>query len=228
MPFKTFYVKYKGEEAWLKKCEAYSEQFPKASKDFYISIKLQKQLVAGEYEEVIRIALNILKTDSTSVETWKSLAKAYDALEKRSDAIEATMRAMKLAPQDSDLICNLAQLYLDAGNFAKAWTLCNQALAIREFGRPYYLIGDAIIDGISRCSGNKLTIVSKEAYMVAYKYYMLAAKYPDVEANAKARASYALENGPTKSDCFMGSLGKLNSAACYGWMIDRNYNSPCK
>ncbi len=226
--FKNFYIKQFGKEKWFKRCEDFSVNFPAASKDFYIGDKLDDLLKQGKYDMAVSTALEILKTDSTGKQTWWKLGKAYDALQKRKEALEAFERAYQIDPNDADLMCDYAQSALDAGQVAKTWSLCSKAGQLKKFGRPHYLIGEAILDGIKKCSGNVLDMPAKEAYLVAAKYYDIAAQYPDTEKNAKVRASTCRQNGPTKGDCHMGALGKLAGSGCYSWMLDKDYVSPCK
>lgn len=226
--FKSYYIKQFGKERWFSRCEEYSKNFPNASKDFYIGDKLDDLLKQGKYEMAVNTALEILRSDSTGKQTWWKLGKAYDALQKRREALDAFERAYQIDDKDPDLICDYAQSALDAGQIAKTWTLSAKATQLKKFGRPYYLIGEAILDGIKKCSGNVLDMPAKEAYLVAAKYYDMAAQYPDTEKNAKIRASSCRQNGPTKGDCHMGALGKLAGAACYQWMLDKEYANPCR
>jgi tetratricopeptide (TPR) repeat protein len=226
--FKSFYIKYNGREKWLTACDTFAVFFPTASKEFYIGEKLDDLLKKGEYEKAIRTADEILAVDANSKSAWMKKGKALDALRKGKEAIECYEKAYAIDPQDADLICDLARLYLDQGQLARTWSLCLKAKDIKKFGRPYFLIGEAVRDGIRRCSGNTLTMPAKEAYLVAAKYYDMAAAYPDVDVNARTMAGTSRQNGPTKSDCFMGSLGKLKNDPCYDWMPDRDYASPCK
>ncbi len=226
--FKSFYIRQYGKDRWFKRCEDFSKHFPKASKEFYIGDKLDELLKQGQYENAANTALEILKTDSAGKQTWWKLGKAYDALQKRKEALDAFEKAYQIDPNDADLMCDYAQSALDGGQLVKTWTLGAKAGQIKKFGRPYYLIGEAILDGIKKCSGNVLDMPAKEAYLVAAKYYDIAAQYPDTEKNAKVRASSCRQNGPTKGDCHMGALGKLAGSACYSWMLDKDYANPCK
>ncbi len=226
--FKSFYIKYLGKEDWLAACDTFSYYNPNASRDFYIGEKLNALITAGKYEEAIKTAQEILEKDPKSKNAWIKMGEAYDALQKRKEAIEALTKANEVDDKDADLLCKLARLYLDDGKPARAWDLCAKAKDLKKFGMPYFLIGEAIRDGIKACSGNVLDIPAKEAYLVAAKYFDLAAQYPDVEANAKSMASFCRQNGPTKSDCFLGSLGKLKTSSCYAWMPDKEYANPCK
>lgn len=226
--FKNFYIKYNGKDAWLKSCDKYSELFPKASREFYIGEKLDDQLKRGDFDGVIKTAHDILAKDSSSKATWMKLGEAFDAKQQHKEAVASLEKAYELDSQDPDLMCRLARLYLDGGRLNAAWSLCLKAKDVKKFGMPYFLIGEAIRDGIKNCSGNQLTVVAKEAYLVAAKYYDIASQYPDVDKNAKIMAGTCRQNGPTKSDCFMGSLGKLKNDPCFNWMPDREYASPCK
>ncbi|MBX7152353.1 hypothetical protein K1X84_11975 [bacterium] len=226
--FKSFYIKYFGKEQWLKQCQKYITALPDAPKDFFMAELLDDKLKQGQFDEVIKVAQEILAKDPKSKITWVKLAKAYDAKQQHKDALDAMLKAYALDEKDPDLICDIAQVYLDLNQFARTWEWAVKAKGIKKFGRPDYLIGEAISDGIKNCSGNVLDMPAKEAYLVAAKYYDMAAAFPDVEKNAKARSSFCRQNGPTKSDCFLGSLGKLKSASCYNWMPDHDYSSPCK
>lgn len=226
--FKNFYIKYNGRDKWLASCDKYTELFPKASREFYIAEKLDDQLKRGDFDGVIQTAFDILAKDSTSKATWVKLGEAYDAKQQHKDATAALEKAYELDHKDPDLMCRLARLYLDGGRLGSTWSLCVKAKDLKKFGLPYFLIGEAIREGIKNCAGNQLTVPAKEAYLVAAKYYDIAAQYPDVDKNAKIMASTCRQNGPTKSDCFMGSLGKLKNDPCFNWMPDRDYASPCK
>ncbi|MBL7996554.1 tetratricopeptide repeat protein [bacterium] len=227
-PLKRSYIKVVGKDKWLERCKRYTELFPNGPKDFYISDLLDVQLQQGDYDGAIKNALEILQKDPNSKSALVKLGEAYDAKIQHKEAIDAYERAYKLDDKDADLICKLARVYLDAGNRPKTWSLSLKAMEIKKFGQPYFLIGLAIIDGIKICSGNVLTIEAKEANMVALKYFDQASGFPDTEKNAKSYASVCRQNGVTKSDSFMGSLGKLQSASCYSWMLDRDYVNPYK
>ncbi len=226
--FKNFYIKYLGKDDWLAACDTFAYYNPNASKDFYIGEKLDALIKQGKYEDAIKVADEIIATDAKSKNAWMKKGEALDALQKRTEAIEAMNKAYEIDGNDADLICKLARLYLDDGKPARTWDLALKAKELKKFGLPYYLIGEAIRDGIKACSGNVLDIPAKEAYLVAAKYFDQAAQFPDVDANAKSMASFCRQNGPTKSDCFLGSLGKLKTSGCYAWMPDRDYPNPCK
>ena len=227
-PLKKSYIKIVGKEKWLERCKKYTELFPQGPKDFYISDLLDAQLKQGDYDGVIKTALEIVQKDPNSKSAWIKLGEGYDAKLQHKDAIEAYEHAYKLDDKDADLICKLARVYLDAGNKVKTWTLCLKAKELKKFGQPYFLIGLAILDGIKACSGNVLNIEAKEANMVALKYFEQAGSFPDTEKNAKSYASVCRQNGVTKSDSFMGSLGKLKASSCYSWMLDTDYINPYK
>ncbi len=226
--FKSFVIKQYGKDYWFKKCEEYTRHFPNASKDFFIGDKLDELLKIGKYDEAIATALEILKTDSSGKQTWWKLGKAYDALQKRKEALEAFEHAYTIDANDPDLTCDYARSALESKQFGRAWNLCLKAANMRKFGLPYYLIGETILDGIKSASGNTLDMPAKEAFLVAAKYYDIAAGYPDTEKNARIRSASCRQNGPTKGDCHMGALGKLKGDSRYSWMIDQDYPNPCK
>lgn len=227
-PLKKSYIKVVGKDKWLERCKKYTELFPNGTKDFYIADLLDAQLKQGDYDGVIKTALEIIQKDPNSKNTLIKLGEAYDAKLKHKDAIDAYERAYKLDDKDAELVCKLARVYLDIGSRSKTWSLALKAMELRKFGQPYFLIGLAIIDGIKSCSGNVLTIEAKEANMVALKYFEQASGFPDTEKNAKSYASVCRQNGVTKSDSFMGSLGKLKTTSCYSWMLDTDYKNPYK
>jgi tetratricopeptide (TPR) repeat protein len=227
-PLKNIYIKVVGKEKWLERCKKYTELFPEGPKDFYIGDLLDDDLKKGNYDQAIKNAMEILEKDPNSKGALVKMGEAYDAKLQHRDAIDAYERAYKLDDKDADLICKLARVYLDAGNKAKTWTLCLKAKELKKFGQPYFLIGLAILDGIKACSGNVLNIEAKEANMVALKYFEQAGGFPDTEKNAKSYASVCRQNGVTKSDSFMGSLGKLKASSCYNWMLDTDYINPYK
>ena len=227
-PLKKSYIKTVGKEKWLERCKKYTELFPKGTKDFYVGDLLDDDLKKGNYDQVIKNAKEILEKDPNSKNVWVKLGEAYDAKLMHKEAIDAYEHAYKIDDKDADLICKLARVYLDAGNKAKTWNLCLKAKDLKKFGQPYFLIGLAILDGIKACSGNVLNIEAKEANMVALKYFEQASSFPDTEKNAKSYASVCRQNGVTKSDSFMGSLGKLKVSPCYSWMLDTDYVNPHK
>lgn len=225
-PFKNQYKKIYGKDKWLEQCLKFSELFPQANRDFYVNDLLDQDIKAGMYDRAIKTAREILAKDSTSKVIWVKLGDIYDAKQDRDNAIASYEKAVSLDAQDPDLLCKLARVYLDNKQFSKTWSLSLQAADIRKFGQPYFLIGITILDGIKQCSGNVLSIEAKEANMVALKYFEMASKYPDKEKDALSYASVCRQNGITKSDSFMGSLGKLKNSGCYGWMLDRDYYNP--
>lgn len=227
-PLKKSYIKIVGKDKWLERCQKYTELFPKGPKDFYISDLLDAKLHQGDYDGAIKTAMEIVQADPSSKSAWMKLGEGYDAKLMHKEAIDAYEHAYKLDDKDPDLICKLARVYLDEGNRPKTWSLSLKAMELRKFGQPYFLIGLAIMDGIKICSGNVLTIEAKEANMVALKYFDQASGFPDTEKNAKSYASVCRQNGITKSDSFMGSLGKLKSSSCYSWMPDTDYVNPYK
>jgi len=225
---KKFYIKFYGKEKWVDACKKYSELFPNASNDFFVIEKMEMHLKRGEYDDLIRWAKEVLNRDSTNSKVWTLLSKAYDAKERHPDAISALERANRLDKKNPDILCDLARLYLEDGQYTKTWPLALEAKGLKKFGMPYYLIGESIRLGIGHCAGDKLTVSAKEAFLVAAKYYDQAAAFPDVEKSARMLAASCRENGPTKEDCFLHALGKLKSDACYSWMLEKEYIAPCK
>jgi tetratricopeptide (TPR) repeat protein len=109
----------------------YDELIKQFQEDTQLKIEISDQLLEAEaYDSSLKYLKMAYREDPTSIHVFNRLGIALRKLKRFEDAKKAYHHALKLNPQDEYLYFNLARVYLDEKDLAKAKEIVEKALQI--------------------------------------------------------------------------------------------------
>ena len=96
-----------------------------ASVDFLVSLFMQQQ-----YQEAETLARGMTRQFPNYVLAWKALGAIYKQIGRGASALEPLQRAVRLSPDDADVLYNLGVAYLDSNKLVEAEASYRRALEV--------------------------------------------------------------------------------------------------
>ena len=176
---------------------------------------------SGKYKRALEPLNKIISTKPTKAALLLR-AEAYENLNQYGKAIADYKKALKLKPNDPDIMLKIADNYRSINEFAKAKLWVYKALKAKPgYGLAHIMMGSIYETAVPYCqekSKRKNTSYEdKLVYQKAYYEYIKAAKDPAFRSMAKKKQEIIKPFIPTKEDQFMHKHDKIKSP-CYQWI----------
>ncbi|RLD15398.1 hypothetical protein DRI50_04155 [candidate division KSB1 bacterium] len=194
----------------------------KQPKNLELAFKAAKVAVrSGKYKRALEPLDTIISTKPTKAALLLR-AEAYENLNEYAKAIADYKHALKLKPNDPDVMLKIADNYRSMNKFSAAKTWVYKALKAKPgYGLAYITMGSIYETAVPYCQSKmkrkETSYEDKLVYEKAYFEYKKAAKDPAFRSMAKKKQEIIKPFIPTKEDRFMHKNDKIKSP-CYQWI----------
>ncbi len=198
------------------------QTWKKEPNNMALAFKAAKVAVkSGKYKMALEPLNKILTTKPTKA-AYLLRAEAYENLNEYTKAIADYKKALKLKPNDPDIMLKIADNYRSMNQFSKAKYWIYKALKAKPgYGLAHIMMGSIYETAVPYCQEKshrkKTTYEDKLVYRKAYYEYKKAAKDPAFRSMALKKQEIIKPFIPTKEDEFMHKNDKIKSP-CYQWI----------
>lgn len=191
---------------------------------------------SGQYNKAEKLAISITKEYPNHQFSWKTLGVVYGQMGRKSQAVNANQRAVKLAPLDAEAHSNLGNSLKELGRLEEAEASCKQAIVLKpDFVGAHNNLGITLqkLDKLEEAETiYRQAIAFKPDFSESHYNLSCALKALGrlEEAEVSCRQAIELSSNFAEAHNNLGSilqeLGKLEEAeASYGQAIKLNPDS---
>lgn len=174
---------------------------------------------AGEYNEALIALSAVVKKNPKYKEAHSLIARCDESLEKYESAIAEYKIMLETAPDDADIMCEIANDYRNINQFSNAHYWVNRALRAKPgYGRPHMVMAEVYETSVTFCQNSnkrKRKYDDGLVYELAKREYEQAMKDRNFVADARRRINSLKPYLPTEEEKFMNQNRRDLKDSCY-------------